>query len=42
MEDPESADAKIMPQSAIRIAGADHILELMDIGQFLVKVNHEN
>ena len=36
VQDPETAEADIMPLSAINTAGADHILPLDAIGPFLV------
>lgn len=37
VQDPETADCRTMPDSAIKIAGADYILALADIGSFLVE-----
>lgn len=42
VQDPETADVRFMPESAISIAGADHILALEDIGPFLVEINNVN
>lgn len=38
VQDPKTAETNVMPQSAIDIAGADHILPLEKIGPFLVKI----
>lgn len=35
IQDPETAEASVMPRAAIKIAGADHILDLENIGKFL-------
>lgn len=35
IQNPATAEAPIMPESAIKIAGADHILSLENIGRFL-------
>ncbi|NQZ10362.1 MAG: chemotaxis protein CheB, partial [Algicola sp.] len=36
VQDPKTADTPFMPQSALDIAGADHVLSLTGIGQLLV------
>ena len=41
VEDPRSAEVSTMPQSAIEIAGADHILPLAEIAGFLTGIPHE-
>lgn len=38
VQDPETADAPTMPESAISVAGADHILPLDEIGSFLTEI----
>lgn len=38
VQNPKTAETNMMPQSAIDIAGADHILPLNEIGPFLVKI----
>jgi len=40
VEDPRSAEVSTMPQSAIDIAGADHILPLPEIAGFLAGIAH--
>ena len=40
VEDPRSAEVSTMPQSAIDIAGADHILPLPEIAGFLAGIVH--
>ena len=35
IQDPATAEAPMMPEAAIKIAGADHILGLENIGKFL-------
>lgn len=42
VQDPETADTRFMPESAIIIAGVDHILAIEDIGPFLVEINNVN
>lgn len=37
VQDPATAEAPAMPSSTLRIAGADQILQLEEIGPFLVK-----
>lgn len=40
VQDPEAACARSMPENAIALAGADHVLTLQDIGPFLVELCH--
>jgi two-component system chemotaxis response regulator CheB len=40
VQDPKTADTRHMPENAINIAGADHILTLEDIGPFLMEISH--
>ncbi len=38
VQTPDTAEAQIMPSSALKIAGADHVLPLTGIGPFLRKL----
>ncbi len=42
VQDPDSAEANSMPSSAIRIAGADHVWGLDEIGVFLGNLKVES
>ncbi|MCD4743445.1 MAG: chemotaxis protein CheB [Desulfobacteraceae bacterium] len=39
IQDPVTAEAPMMPKNAIKIAGADHILSLANIGKFLGRLS---
>lgn len=41
VEDPQTAESKYMPESAIKIAGADYVLSLNSILNLLVEINNE-
>ncbi len=41
VQSPKTANTATMPACAIEVAGADHILELNDIGPILLELTHE-